>query len=737
MAPPPTARKMSISSDTDSDDSMDDAPDNVGQGSRSNPPVSSSPPPLPPVPRWSRTLRVLVDESLTGDRMKMSPDVLEEILNLAGSSALPSPLVFEIVSTRNRVKVFGSVREFTAAESDTVLVGDELARSLISAGVEGIMDDDTPTATVKLTALPKCDYLKLAPLEETYLKIPDIRASLEAHLRKNYATISEGETLTVIHRPANSSTPQKNHFLITEVRPSRACTCIDVDINLDIVPLDSGLAERAVRLKHSGPTATLDGDAILVQLTKRPDGKLALERTGNVAAEHSVHYKMRLIEDARNLKVSVEPESGDADLFVSTSGEIASLRDHRFMDVSTGTSKLHFEVDDDLSETPFIFFTVRGFAPVTSFTFRVEASSDKPPAILEAGPVIIPTTPESPPPDSKQCDNCFIYIPMRTFTMHQAFCFRNNAVCQQCRDTGRPFIFKKDEIANHWHCTECWKVGSITEKDKHLQLLHTPIPCDCGVELPAESLAAHRRTTCPDRLIICRFCRLHVRAGPPSKSSKDLLLGGNLSEHESECGGRTIQCAKCHQNVQLKDVKLHAQVHDLQRKNQPRPAICANSQCSNMAPEDRFSNVLRLCRACFSPFWSARHDPQNQKLATKLMGAYHAQFTIGCERSFCKNMYCATSENKELLSAPMDANDSAIRSLALLKLSAIFKTKSPEYHLCVSDPGIVARRTQANTLVGLGYHVSWCIKALMECKDDAGKAVDWLMASAPRLDEMR
>ena len=90
-------------------------------------------------------------------------------------------------------------------------------------------------------------------------------------------------------------------------------------------------------------------------------------------------------------------------------------------------------------------------------------------------------------------------------------------------------------------------------------LSHSPIICECNATLFLADIPNHRAKQCPERIILCRFCHLNVKAGLPSTSAKDILLGG-MSEHESECGGRTIQCVKCSQNVQLKDIQVHAQV---------------------------------------------------------------------------------------------------------------------------------------------------------------------------------
>ncbi|KAJ3116772.1 hypothetical protein HDU96_008789 [Phlyctochytrium bullatum] len=746
------------SSDSDSDSDSDDQ---ASTSAAANAPKPAAPV-LPRVPPWSRHMRVersMTTDGLTGDRLKMSPAVLEEILRLAGPMALPNPLVFEIVAQGSSTPIYGSVREFTAQSDNLVLVSPDLAAKLVIPEDEGdgavsmevdgemeVFEASRPfvEATVRLAALPKVEYLKLAPLEETYLQIADIRATLESHLRKNYATVSENDTLTIAYRPSFSAPPQENHFLITEVRPARSCTCIDVDVNLDIVPLDMGLAESAVKLKYH-MTGQGAAGATLVQLAKKlEDGRLWLEEKGSVEKDSTVVYKLRNAEKTRILKVSVEPETGDADLFVSTTVEVPSLTDHRYMNVQSGTSKLHFKVEEDSADAPFIFFGVHGYAPQTTFRFRIETSKEAPPP----NPSNLDTQPasgssddvnesERPSPDSRRCSNCTAWIPAKSLPMHEAFCLRNNAICQHCKDAGRPFVIRKPEFPDHWHCDECAKVGNLAEKEKHITLLHTPFPCSCGAHLPAPLLAPHRLTLCPDRLLICPFCRLLVRAGAPTTTPLDPhhpATSRMLSEHESDCGARTIPCIKCHKNVRLRDVQRHHRLHDEERKRQPLPKLCPNSQCAGV-PTDNYPNLLGLCRGCFGPFWSPNHDPNNQRLATKLLGAYHAQMSKGCGKAHCQNKYCATSSNPSLLTAPMDPTEAAVHALGLLKKSALFRAKSAsEYDLCVSDAASAARRHRADVLAGLGYHVAWCVKALTECKDDAGKAENWLRSNAPRLD---
>ncbi|KAI9355597.1 hypothetical protein DFJ73DRAFT_253831 [Zopfochytrium polystomum] len=183
-------------------------------------------------------------------------------------------------------------------------------------------------------------------------------------------------------------------------------------------------------------------------------------------------------------------------------------------------------------------------------------------------------------------------------------------------------------------------------------------------------------------------------------------------------------------NVQLKDIKIHAQMHELARQNRPTPPLCANTECGGFESEQN-RNDMRLCRACYSPFWSPRHDPGNQKLEGKLAAAYHAQLTVGCGRKHCSNEFCATSTNPSLTTTPLEPTTAAVHTVALLKKSFFYKPKSPSYSICVADEASATRRKAAPHLVGLGFRVEWCVRALAECAGEANAAA-WLFANAPR-----
>ncbi|KAJ3277898.1 hypothetical protein HK104_002856 [Borealophlyctis nickersoniae] len=637
------------------------------------------------VPKWSSRLVAQPSTELTGDRIALPPSCLEDILRLAGpNSTLPSPLTFELVNGSTRGKIYGSVREFTAMEGrvelspatarslGVVASGDALEQAAGNGDGEGssvvaeTSDASIETqhyVTVKLVQLPKATFAKLAPLEVDYLDISDMRSTLESHLRQNWATLTLGETISVSQMSPRSRQIKQYPFLVTELLPAPGCLIIDTDMEVDIAPLDQSIAEEAVKRKF----ALSVGDSNVREIGLEEGASMA-EIRGRVSKGESQYYSVKAPAGLKHITVEVEPDGlGDADLFISTRIEQPSIKDHDYANVDIGVSAISFQLPADISEAPFIYIGVQGYAPTTEFTLRLSIP-DQPPSPQTSR---AKADEVSPGPDYAQCSNCHTYVPQRTIVMHEAFCKRNNAVCGWCGA-----VMKKEDLPNHWHCDQpgCKKVGHVSERDKHIERVHTPIACECGVSLPMSRLAEHRATMCPERLIVCRFCKLCVRAGNRSFTAKDLLLGTGITEHESECGARTIQCVKCKRPVQLKDVQTHAKMHEVEKRNQP---------------------IFRLCA----------------------------------------NQYCATSSDTSTVAHPMDPTSAAVLIITLLKQTFLGTASNPQYYFCVADAGVSKRRVDAETLKGMGFSVAWGVRALMECGDDVERAGAWLVSNAPTTEE--
>ena len=184
--------------------------------------------------------------------------------------------------------------------------------------------------------------------------------------------------------------------------------------------------------------------------------------------------------------------------------------------------------------------------------------------------------PNAHAPGFIQCQNCLSWVPERSLVLHHNFCLRNNFRCQQCNT-----VLPKKEQSSHWHCPDCFAHGnSPSSFHKHRSMEHTIHDCVCSQSfqsLPA--LAFHRATSCPSKLIKCRFCHTFKEQGDLSTLSPADMLAG-LTPHEADCGSRTIECNICGRRLRIKELAIHQQLHDNERKSRPEPRNCRNINCT-------------------------------------------------------------------------------------------------------------------------------------------------------------
>ncbi|KAJ3209623.1 hypothetical protein HDU82_000448 [Entophlyctis luteolus] len=647
------------SSDSDSDFDADTEAHQQPESSV-RPQLSAGVAYTPQIPRWSRVLRLVQNHSLTGDRILLPSDALGELLSASGPEHLPSPLFFRLFAPATGAIAHGSVREFTARDDSTFEVSPFLAERLFSAVSDFDLSPEESgmfNCTVECTGLPKCDFVKLAPLDPGYLEIPDLRALLESHLRQNYASISEGSTLTIPVRTKGKQLDFK--FLITETRPEKACSCIDVDVNLDIAPLDFALAKEAVERKLFGENKSTGGassDAIC-EISVVDVEQASMQ--GIVSPSRYSFYKFRRLQE-RSYRIELVPaESSDCDLFVSVTSSVdrPTIDDHDFYDVSFGKSVVELPARESShpSDEQFVYISVRGYDSSNKFTLSITSIKGNPPQNQ------ISTTPSSQNElGYVQCENCLQHVPVATSMMHDAFCRRNN-------------------VTTH-------SIGTV---------------------MIAIISVLGEKQTAPS---IWRWSILRGSANNAKLKSVDLdFLLSTL------------------------DLSVRS-IHEIQKDSQKTPPLCPNSECSN-APNTQYPNILGLCQSCFRPFWSPSHDPGNARLAKRLIAAYNTQLTTGCGQRHCANVaHCATAacaadgtQWKQL-----DPTGAAVEALNLIKKSALFGSSRPEYFLCVADVKCAARKVAARRLGQMGFHVSWCVKALEECGDDAQRAAGWLLQNAPK-----
>jgi hypothetical protein len=359
--------------------------------------------------------------------------------------------------------------------------------------------------------------------------------------------------------------------------------------------------------------------------------------------------------------------------------------------------------------------------------------------------------------DEVQCKNCRQWVPKSSLFLHENFCLRNNIICPQ--GCGQVFQKRSPAFQNHWHCPHDTFTGNtILSRQKHDAIYHTSGSCSsCGLEFPSiPTLAHHKTTTCPGKLILCRFCHLQVpQEGDPTEPANAELLLSGLTPHELADGGRTTECHLCNKIVRFRDMDTHLRHHDLERLSRPAPRVCRNVNCgrtqdgANKMGDTRAGtrkgqgpgNEIGLCSVCFGPLYVSLHDPEGKALRRRIERRYLSQLLTGCGKAWCRNEYCRTGRKN------LGQEDKSVPTKEAIPLVKQFlegmdgRGYTTPLHFCVDE-----RSQKSRTLAEMmtaekgiegkgGYGLEWCIAALEAEGGDLEKARAWLKAWAPQRSE--
>ncbi|KAG0244140.1 ubiquitin fusion degradation protein UFD1-domain-containing protein [Mortierella sp. GBAus27b] len=651
---------------------------------------------------------------------------------------LPSPLTFQVRNPSNRRLTHGGVKEFSAEEGQVQLPAWMMESLSIVEGDQVV---------IQYAPLLKGTWAKFRPLSSDFLEITDFRALLEAILRSHYTTLTRGEVLK-IHQGQ-----QEYDFVVEQLLPDPGdAVCItDTDLVVEFAPLETTFSQDGSSNINNGSSGSnsnghLNGNS---NGSKSPSTlRIGSNALGQVAEGSYQRWTIEVPNRAAGVMIQVDvQEPGDLDVLVSTKAPVG-LDEHVWSNfesvgprvITIPASDRDYATQQD-SKTLHIGIYGRellaglsgsGSSSPAETTYRIQAHYyDGESASEETTGSTTANGSDADVPNKgadgyQECTNCGSWIPERTMMLHSNFCHRNNVKCDRCSQ-----VMKKEDFADHFHCDHCDKHGHVSERKKHMEIYHGWYQCTCETfESPSlPELALHRRTTCPDRWIICRYCHTLVQQGGPASNHRDRIQG--LGSHESYCGDRTIPCQKCSQLVSLKNVQVHAQHHEYQRQNQPTPLLCSNQNCVRLRPTSTASNILGMCAICFGPYWISTDDPKHQKLLQRLARRYHTQLMTGCGNTWCRNLHCATAQNR-----PMEANEAAAEMMTILKEARIGSSKGDQrFWLCVdeatSDKRMTAELLEQDTKGR--FRVEWCIKALDTIKSkDMEAATQWLNLHAPR-----
>src|SRR5277367_781479 len=653
------------------------------------PPSSSSPSPGPL--QWTQQYKPYLLQNDPSDHVLLPPTALEQLLSATPfNTDLPQPLTFQLVNTRNSRSTHVGVREFSAP-FETV--------GIPSWIVESLELNEEDTVTVSIRELPKATRVKLRPLEAGYIE-DDWKALLESQLR-THTTLTKGETLSI--RAGVNTTFR---FLIDELEPADAVNLIDTDVTTEIEEMSE---DNARKTQDQRIKAAKQRNAEIVDI------KIDQPVSGTVPQGEYVYFRVKQWDRKKNLEVTAKGE-GDVDLLLSTSEDWKPKIDMNiWSDMSPDSTKriAISTTNVELSNAQTLTIGIHGS---TDTTFVL--------SVVQPNTLTSPTTKDVKPnahaPGFTQCDNCLSWVPERSLILHQNFCLRNNFRCPQCN-----VVVPKKDSHQHWHCEDCYEHGnSPATYSKHRLTEHTPQTCICGTEFQSLSAVAfHRATSCPCKIIKCRFCQTFKEQGDSSTlSAQDMFAG--LTAHEADCGSRTLECGICGRRLRIKELSIHQQLHDNERKSRPEPRNCRNINCTRAQSD----NPLGLCTICFGPLYSPMYDPNHTKLQSRLERKLLTQLMTGCGQIHCSNTpYCATAVGRtvsmsEALKVVKPQVDGMLHS-------------STQFHICV-DEAVQRKAFLAGMISAEGvYGIEWARKAIEEAKGDLSKARTWLDQNGRRMDE--
>lgn len=417
-----------------------------------------------------------------GDKIILPASALEELLLKVGNSgSLPSPLTFELRHPHSNQTIHCGVKEFSSIGKTT-----QLPVWIMSA--LGLQKGDH--VLIKLVILPKGTWTNLQPISTDYRQITDYRAALEAHLRGHYNTLTKGQVLSCRYGE------RTYQFKVLDLKPQDAVSITDTDLEVDI--------------KHDEPKDDVQTTIPIVQINDTlshievPSGykywKLTLNNHGSISIKLTVEAGNAGKEKYHKLKLNRSHLNTYSmiiiDIVCSTE-KTPTLSNHEWSDLSSDNQRslnienlksthLHVGIHAHDKNTTISWQAV----PFITENMEVEEEQD--------------TT------DKEQCKNCHAWVSQRSLVLHENFCLRNNLICPW----GCGKVFKKDsqEFKDHWHCNECNYVADINGREKHIEYYHTPKKCTCShfVTNSYETLAEHKRTNCPEKLILCRYCHVSM-----------------------------------------------------------------------------------------------------------------------------------------------------------------------------------------------------------------------------------
>lgn len=337
---------------------------------------------------------------------------------------------------------------------------------------------------VKYLRLPKATFAVLQPLGLDFAELANHKAVLETNLRM-HATMTAGDVLTVQHQGL------EYQLRVKELKPEAAVTVIETDMEVEVVPPESGRGSGGRVLVPLAFGKPLQGS---VKEGEFRYYKFAVDdSTAAAIANHEMDIFITLQRQGEG------DDKADADLYLSAHPNLyPSQHSHLLSSHDAGNKALLLS-----SQGPAVFpgaglfsVGVYGYTGESQYKLLVESKSRE-----ESGQghsqrlggsagMGLGTDGEEVGSGFAQCSNCRQLVPERTAGLHEAYCRRHNVACGY---PGCGAVLRKGEgggAEEHAHCELCGQSMRRGEVGKHVVVFHHKLKCECGVEMEMEAMVS-------------------------------------------------------------------------------------------------------------------------------------------------------------------------------------------------------------------------------------------------------
>lgn len=341
----------------------------------------------------------IINDILQGDRMILPSNILQELVdNDKELIGLSLKLIHEDTI------IYGSMLQFTAQEN-FIEMSRESFELLNVSSME--TDTDNNKIVVEIVSLPKATMIALTPLDSTYLSIQNMKATLESHIRKHYSTLFLGLTITL------KSHHNTIKFKITDMRPGDACSTINTDIEVDVIPLDDIQAIQALQ--------TVNHQRFPRKLKTVVRSAVPIHKNEEIFFWFEVER-----EDYVDIQVEASGK-GECHLFVGEGNSACGM-----------TGCIDYRIEEKMCvkvvDMTLVSVCVRGWVD-TDFILTVTLNKNEEVSVNA---------------ETSQCTICEIYFPTKELMHHSLFCVRSTIDCSIC--------WKRipiSDIQKHHHCLKC------------------------------------------------------------------------------------------------------------------------------------------------------------------------------------------------------------------------------------------------------------------------------------------